>query len=135
MGKTRWHAYNFMLTLPHQKLYMRNLNKKNSHKEKSTMYRMFQYHPPKNPYGENGWYDIILCQYCLIKNFLWETLKGKKTHTKKRVQYDVFNKLLIRETRDSPPETCKPFIPMYTTHMKCGVWCTLWISLQDYHYS
>ena len=28
-------------------------------------------------------------------------LKGK-THTKKRVQYDVFNKLLIRETRDSP---------------------------------
>ena len=39
-----------------------------------------------------------------------------KTHTKKRVQYDVFNKLLIRETRDSPPETCKPFIPIYSTH-------------------
>jgi hypothetical protein len=27
--------------------------------------------------------------------------KGK-THTKKRVQYDVFNKLLIGEMRDSP---------------------------------
>ena len=33
----------------------------------------------------------------------------EKTHTKKRVQYDVFNKLLIRETRDSPPQTCKLF--------------------------
>ena len=52
---------------------------------------------------------------------LYEKPKGKKTHTKKRVQYDVFNKLLIREARDSPPETCKPFIPMYSTHMKCGV--------------
>jgi len=40
------------LTLPHQKLYMRNLNKKNSHKEKSTMYRMFQYHPPKTSMGK-----------------------------------------------------------------------------------
>jgi hypothetical protein len=39
--------------------------------------------------------------------------KGK-THTKKRVQYDVINKLLIREMRDSPPETCKPSIPMYS---------------------
>ena len=45
----------------------------------------------------------------------------EKTHTKKRVQYDAFNKLLIREARDSPPETCKPFVPMYSTHMKCGV--------------
>ena len=37
--KPRWGklddiAYNFMLTLPHQKLYMRNLNRKNSHKER-----------------------------------------------------------------------------------------------------
>ena len=45
-------AYNYMLTLPHQKNYMRNLNKKNSHKEKSTMYRMFQYHPPKTSMGK-----------------------------------------------------------------------------------
>ena len=61
-----------MLTLPHQKLYMRNLKRKNSHKEKSTMYHMSQYHLPKNPLGKNGWYDIVLCWYCLIKNFIWE---------------------------------------------------------------
>jgi hypothetical protein len=47
--------------------------------------------------------------------------KGK-THTKKRVQYNVFNKLLIREMRDSPPKICKPFIPMYSKHKKCVVW-------------
>ena len=33
---------------------------------------------------------------------LYEKTEGK-THTKKRVQYDVFNKLLIGEARDSPP--------------------------------
>ena len=71
----------------------------------------------KNPYGENGWYDIILCQYCLIKNFLWETLKGKKTHTKKRVQYDVFNKLLIREMRDSPLKLAN-LLYRYTQHIR-----------------
>jgi hypothetical protein len=47
--------------------------------------------------------------------------KGK-THTKKRVQYDVFNKLLIGEMGDSPPKTCKPFILMYSKHKKCVVW-------------
>ena len=47
----------------------------------------------------------------------------RKTHTKKRVQYDIFNKLLIKETRDSPPETCKHFIPMYSTHMEYGRLC------------
>jgi hypothetical protein len=36
-----------------KKLYMRNLERKNSNKEKSTMYHMSQYHPPK-PYGKNG---------------------------------------------------------------------------------
>jgi len=41
-----------MLSLPHQKLYMRNLKKKNSHKEKSTMYHMSQYHPPETPSGK-----------------------------------------------------------------------------------
>ena len=46
-GKLDDIAYNFMLSLLHQKLYWRNLNRKNSHKEKSTMYRMFQYHPSK----------------------------------------------------------------------------------------
>ena len=55
---------------------------------------------------------------------LYEKPKGK-THTKKRVQYDVFNKLLIRESKDSPPETCKPFIPMYLTHIKCEIWQTM----------
>ena len=55
--KSRWGklddiAYNFMLTLPHQKFYMRNLYRKNSHKEKSTMYHMFQYHPPKTSMGK-----------------------------------------------------------------------------------
>ena len=55
--KPRWGklddiAHNFMLTLPHQKLYMRNLNRKNSHKEKSTMYRMVQYHPSKTSMGK-----------------------------------------------------------------------------------
>ena len=71
-GKLDDIAYNFMLSLPHQKLYMRNLKRKNSHKEKSTMYHMSQYHLPKNPLGKNGWYDIVLCWYCLIKNFIWE---------------------------------------------------------------
>ena len=51
-GKLDDIAYKFMLILPHQKFYMRNLNKKNSHKEKSTMYRMFQYHPPKTSMGK-----------------------------------------------------------------------------------
>ena len=46
-GKLDDIAYNFMLTLPHQKFYMRNLKKKNSHKEKSTMYHISQYHPQK----------------------------------------------------------------------------------------
>ena len=68
----------------------------NSHKEKSTMHLMSQYHPPKTPVRKNGWYDITLCWYCLIKT-LYEKPQGK-THTKKRVQYDVCNKLLIRET-------------------------------------
>ena len=39
--------------------------------------------------------------------------KGKNSY-KKRVQYD-FNKLLIRETRDSPYETCKLFVSMYSS--------------------
>ena len=47
MGKIDDISYTFALALPRQKLYMRNLNKKNSHKEKSTMYHMSQYHPPK----------------------------------------------------------------------------------------
>ena len=58
---------------------------------------MSQYHPPKTPVGKNGWYDITLCWYCLIKNFIWKNQR-EKTHTKKRVQYNVCNKLLIRET-------------------------------------
>ena len=115
--KTRWGklddiAYNFMLTLPHQKLYMRNLKrKKNSHKEKSTMCHMSQYHPPKTSLGKID----DMTQSCVdigSLKILYEKLKGK-THTKKRVQYDVFNKLLIKETRYSPLETCKPFLPMY----------------------
>ena len=40
----------------------------------------------------------------------------RKNHTKKRVQYDIFNKLLIRETRDSPGETCKHFVPVFNTY-------------------
>ena len=53
--KPRWGklddiAYNVIL--PHQKLYMRNLKRKNSNKEKSTMYHMSQYHPPKTPMGK-----------------------------------------------------------------------------------
>ena len=34
---------------------------------------MSQYHPPKNLFEKNGWYDIVLCRYCFIKNFIWET--------------------------------------------------------------
>ena len=49
----------------------------NSHKEKSTMHLMSQYHPPKTPVGKNGWYDITLCWYYLIKNFIWETQREK----------------------------------------------------------
>ena len=111
VGKLDDIAYNFMLTLTHQKLYMRNLKRKNSHKEKSTMYHMSQYHSPKISLRKMD----DMTQSCVdigSLKILYEKLKGK-THTKKRVQYDVFNKLLIRETRDSPPETCKPFIPIY----------------------
>ena len=124
LSETRWGklddiAYNFMLSLPHQKNYMRNLYRKNSHKEKSTMNRMFQYHPPKNLFGKNRWYDIVLCRYCIIKNFIWETQRENSYKEKSAIW--CFNKLLIRETRESPPETCKPFVPMYSTHIKCGV--------------
>jgi len=41
-----------VLTLHNQKPYMRNLKRKNSHKKKSTMYLMSQYHPPKTPSGK-----------------------------------------------------------------------------------
>ena len=51
-GKLDDIAYNFMLSLSHQKLYIRNLKRKNSHKENSTMYHMSQYHPPKTPSGK-----------------------------------------------------------------------------------
>ena len=27
----------------------------------------------KNLFGKNRWYDIVLCRYWLIKNFIWET--------------------------------------------------------------
>jgi hypothetical protein len=54
----------------------------------------------KKPYGKNGWYDIILCQYCLIENFLWETLRENSYKEKSAIW--CFNKLLIREMRDSP---------------------------------
>jgi hypothetical protein len=49
VGKLDNIAYTFVLTLPHQKLYMRNLKRENSHKEKSTMHLMSQYHPLKTP--------------------------------------------------------------------------------------
>ena len=51
----------------------------------------------KTPVGKNWWYDISLCWYCLIKNFVWET-SWEKTHKKKRVQYSICNKLSFRET-------------------------------------
>ena len=125
-------AYTFVLTLPHQKLYMRNLKRENSHKEKSTMHLMCQYHPPKTPVGKNEWYDIILCWYCLIKNFTWETSRENSYKEKSAIWclQQVINQ------RDSPPGTNKPqskFIPMHSTYKKCGVWLTLWISLWDYN--
>ena len=75
----------------------------------------------QKPFGKNGWYDIVLCRYYLIKKLYMRNPKEKNSY-KKRVHYDIFNKLLIRETRDSPPKTCKLFVPMYSTHMKCGIW-------------
>ena len=85
----------FMLALPHQKFYMRNLKWKTHIKKRVQC--MSENHPPKTPWEKNGWYDMTLCWYCLIKNFIWETPR-EKTHRKKRVQYDVCNKLLFRET-------------------------------------
>ena len=66
------------------------------------MYHMSQYHPPKNPYGENRWYDIILCQYCLIKNFLWETLKGKNSYKEKSAIWCFQQVINKRDERLSP---------------------------------
>ena len=31
----------------------------------------------QKPHGKNGWYDMTLCWYCLIKNFIWETPREK----------------------------------------------------------
>ena len=114
-----------MLTLPHQKLYMRNLKRENSHKEKSTMHLMSQNRPPKTPVRKNGWYDITLYWYCLIKNFIWVTQK-EKTHTKKIVQYDVCNKLLIRETLPLILENLEVNsyqCPQHIRNMKYGRFC------------
>ena len=118
--KPRWGklddiAYNVIL--PHQKLYMRNLKRKNSNKEKSTMYHMSQYHPPKNPYGENGWYDIILCQYCLIKNFLWETLKGKNSYKEKSEIWCFQQVINQRDERLSPLKLAN-LLYRYTKHIR-----------------
>ena len=84
------------------------------------MYHMSQYHPPKISLRKMDDMTQSCVDIASLKT-LYEKPKGK-THTKKRVQYDVFNKLLIREMRDSPPETCKPFIPIYSSYKKCGVW-------------
>jgi hypothetical protein len=91
----------------------------NSHKEKSTMHLMSQYRPPKTPVEKMN--DMTHpCVAIASLKILYEKPQ-KKTH-KKRVQYDICNKLLIRET---PPDTSKhrsKFIPMHSTHKKCGVW-------------
>ena len=45
-------AYTFIDIASSKTLYEKPQKKKNSHKEKSTMYRMFQYHPLKTSIGK-----------------------------------------------------------------------------------
>ena len=120
VGKIDDIAYTFALALPHQKLCMRNIKRK-THIKKRVQCMLCPNIIHQKPHGKNGWYDMTLCWYCLIKNFIWETAREKLIE--KRVQYDVCNKLVF--LRDSPPDTCKyqiKFSPMYSTHKKCWVW-------------
>jgi hypothetical protein len=93
----------------------------NSHKEKSTMHLMSQYHPLKTLVGKNGRYDMTLCWYCLIKT-LYEKPKRKNSHKEKSAIWCLQH---VINQRDSPLDTNKPqskFIPMHSTHKKYGVW-------------
>ena len=62
---------------------MRNLKrKKNSHKEKSTMYRMFQYHPPKISMGKIDHRTQPCVNIASLKT-LYEKPKGKNSYKEK----------------------------------------------------
>ena len=124
--KTRWRkiddiAYTFVLTLPHQKLYMRNHKWKTHIKKKVQCIICHNITLQKTLIEKNGWYDIILCWYCLIKNFIWETLR--KNSYKENSAIWCLQQVINQ--RDSPFDTCKPwskFIPIPSTYKKCGVW-------------
>ena len=65
-------AYVFIDIASSKTLYEKS-QQKNSHKEKEYNVLYVPISSIKNLFGKNGWYDIVLCRYCLIKNFIWET--------------------------------------------------------------
>ena len=76
VGKTRWYSIYLCWHWLIKNIIWETLKRKNSNKEKSTMYHMSQYHPPKTPSGKMD--DMtVFCRYCLIKNFIWETQREK----------------------------------------------------------
>jgi len=122
-----------MLTLPHQKLYMRNLKRKNSHKEKSTMYHMSQYHLPKNPLGKNGWYDIVLCWYCLIKNFIWENRRENSYKEKSAIW--CFQQVINQRVKRLSPWNLQTFhINVFNTYKMWNMVYYVKISTRLSHY-
>ena len=61
---------------------MRNLNRKNSHKEMSTMYHMFQYHPPKTYIGKIDDRTLPCVDIASLKT-LYEKPKEKNSYKEK----------------------------------------------------
>ena len=122
-----------MLTLPHQKLYMRNLKRKNSHKEKSTIYHMSQYHLPKKPLGKNGWYDIVLCWYCLIKNFIWENRRENSYKEKSAIW--CFQQVINQRVKRLSPWNLQTFhINVFNTYKMWNMVDYVKISTRLSHY-
>ena len=83
-GKIDDIAYIFVLALPHQKLYMRNLKGK-THIKKRVQCMLCPNIIHQKPHEKNGWYDMTLCWYWLIKNFIWEIPKEKLIEKKSAI--------------------------------------------------
>jgi hypothetical protein len=116
---------------------MRNLKRENSRKEKSTILCTNIIHQ-KPLWGKNGWYDITLCWYCLIKNFIWETQRKKNSYKEKSAIWCLQQ---IINQRDSPlilanlkvnSYQCTQYIRNVKYGRLCEYLCEIitWLSLQ-----
>jgi len=120
-GENRWYIIYLCAGIASSKTLYEKPQRKNSHKEKSTMHIMSEYHPPKNLVGKtDDMTYITLCWYCLIKNFTWETPRKKLIKKECNMMFAT-----CYYSQRLSPDICKSqskFIPMHSTHKKCRVW-------------